>query len=96
MSRDKGIDIDTAAALPELLAELLPYIRTTALKLAGDETLAEDLVQEASIELWQMDPTRYAADDMEYVRASLYKHMHNVARAERSALGGGRRIGGFA
>jgi DNA-directed RNA polymerase specialized sigma24 family protein len=95
MSRDNGIDIDTADALPEMLAELLPYIRTTALKLAGDQTLAEDLIQEASIELWQMDPTRFAASDMEYVRASLYKTMHNVARAERSAVGGARRIGGM-
>ena len=92
------VDIDARDAVPEMLAELLPYIRLTAAKLAvGNAAIVPDLVQEAAIELWQMDPTRFDAGDMEYVRAALYKHMHNVARAERAARGGKRRqdVGGF-
>ena len=56
-----------------MLIELLSYFGTTVLKLAGEQALAEDLNQEASIEVWQMKPTRFAANDMEYVRVSLHK-----------------------
>ena len=96
MSCDRGIDFDTRDALPEMLAELLPKIYRTATKLAADDpTMVEDLVQEATIELWNLDPTRFDAGDREYVEAALYKHMHNVARAERTASGGERRVGGL-
>jgi DNA-directed RNA polymerase specialized sigma24 family protein len=96
MSCNRGIDFDTRDALPEMLAELLPKIHRTATKLAADDpAMVEELVQEAAIELWNLDPTRFDAGDTPYVEAALFKHMHNVMRHERAASGGERRVGGL-
>ena len=83
------IHFDARDALPEMLAELRPFIRTSARRLAGhDRALAKDLEQEAAIRLWQLDPTRFDASDAGYVRSALYKRMQDAARRERSARGG--------
>lgn len=89
MSQDNPLDFDARDAVPEMLAELTPFIRRSAASIALDDAaLAEDLVQEAAIQLWQMDPTRFDADDRDYVCGVLYKHMQDAARREHAARGG--------
>jgi hypothetical protein len=82
------VEYDARDSAPEMLAELMPWIERSAAKITQNATLAEDLVQEASIQLWQMDPSRFDAGDMKYVKGVLYKHMQDVVRADVAARGG--------
>jgi hypothetical protein len=59
---------------------------------ARDRSVAEDLAQEAAIVLWELDPTRFGARDVEYLRSAMYKRMQFMGRTERRARGGGRRV----
>jgi DNA-directed RNA polymerase specialized sigma24 family protein len=90
------IDIDTRNAVPEALEEFRAYItknsRIIARDIARYRPFAEDLAQEAAIALWEIDPTRFDADDVEYVRGVLYKRMQTVARLELRLRGGKRDV----
>lgn len=92
MIPDRVIDFHATNAVGEVLSELQPLLRGAAASFTHDRSFIDDLMQEAAIELWQMDPTRFDGADMEYVCGALYKHMHNVARAERAARGGKKRV----
>lgn len=94
MISDRVIDFNAADAVPMMLDELRPYIRRLAVLFGYelDGEFAQDLEQEAAIQLWQMDPTRFDAGDMPYIRGVLYKHMHTIARDECHLTGGGRRV----
>ena len=87
MIPERVVDFDADDAVTEMLGELEPFISRAAAGITHSSSFIDDLVQSAAIELWQLDPTRFDAGDMPYVRAALFKHMHNVARAERAALG---------
>ena len=87
------IEVNTEEAVAEAIAEHRGYIRATARLLApGDDALAADLEQEAAILLWKLDPTRFDASDRNYIRSALFKRMQQVARKERTASGGDKRL----
>ena len=87
------IDIDTADAVPEALQSMGDFIRATAKRIAHrNSAIAEELVQEAAIYLWQLDPTRFDDDDAWYLEWELARHMSHVAQAERRAAGGRKRM----
>jgi DNA-directed RNA polymerase specialized sigma24 family protein len=90
------VDFDARDAVPEALEELKAYIRATsrviARDIARDRSMAEDLAQEAAIVLWELDPTRFGAKDVEYLRSAMYKRMQFMGRRERLARGGKRRV----
>ncbi|MHB1861398.1 MAG: hypothetical protein ACYCVL_00385 [Gemmatimonadaceae bacterium] len=67
------------------LAAVEPALRRGARRLTGNRDLRDDLVQEARIYLWRMDPTRFDLRDKEelrYVRRELLARMWRVWRAE--------------
>ena len=87
------VDIDTADAVPGALAEYDEFIHFTANRMARKHSaLNEDLVQEASIKLWQLDPTRFDGDDRWYVEQELTRHMAREAQREMRARGSGKRV----
>ena len=60
-------------------------VRRTARKLTDDPELQSDLVQEAMIKLWQLDPSRIDLGsnvEIFYVRRMLINRMWDVLRAE--------------
>ena len=71
-------------AMRALLDAIMPHLERTAEKLSrGESDLTEDLLQEASIVLWEMDPSRYDLADWPLIRAAMYRRMRDVARRER-------------
>ena len=52
----------------------------------------EDLVQEAMIRLWELDPSRFDESDHERVMNQLKKCMRTTARTERRRYGHMRRV----
>jgi DNA-directed RNA polymerase specialized sigma24 family protein len=82
---------DTERGLERVLAAVEPALRSAARRLTGNRDLREDLVQEARIYLWRMDPARFDLSDGEelrYVRRELLARMWRVWRAEmRRGLG---------
>ena len=67
------------------LVRLRDYIAWRAKQLAcGDADLADDLAQEATVHLWELDPSRFAEEDQLYLRRSLVNRMIDLARAERA------------
>jgi DNA-directed RNA polymerase specialized sigma24 family protein len=60
-------------------------MRRVAQRFAEDEDQADDLVQEALIELWLIDPSRFVLDDPRdaaYPRRILVRRMWDVRRAD--------------
>lgn len=87
------VDIDTADAVPEAIAKFGEFIHFTARRISRrNSTLAEDLVQEAAIRLWQLDPARFDADDAPYLEREIERHMSRAAQRERAGLGGRKRM----
>lgn len=71
----------------------LPRLRRFARLMAkGDRQFAEDMVQEALIEMWVLDVTRYEELDRKALRNALFKRMSRVRRAEYAAWGGQDRV----
>lgn len=76
---------DSRAAVELTLVALEPGLRHTARRLTDDPDLREDLVQEASICLWETDPTRFDLEDQEdlrYLCRILINRMWQVWKAE--------------
>ena len=72
------------AAFTVAFARVRKFVEYRALKVSdGDPDWADDLVQEARVHLWELDPSRYTAADDAFVRASLWRRMIDCARAER-------------
>jgi len=60
-----------------------PVLRRVARRMDGvDPDLADDLVQEALIRLWELGPSRYDAGDDVYVRNRLIGRMRDARRSE--------------
>jgi DNA-directed RNA polymerase specialized sigma24 family protein len=79
-------DADVEAAFSNAVRRQGGLARRRAKVLSrGDRALAKDLVQEAWLKLWEIDPLRFDLDhreDRTYVRASIVNHMRDVARKE--------------
>lgn len=87
------VDFDTAAELPRALAQHRKHIHFSARRLARrDSMLQEDLIQEAAIRLWEMDPSRFDADDAEYVERELQRRMSHAAQRDWRERGRSRRV----
>ena len=73
----------------------LPLLQRVAALIAdGDLMLADDLVQEARILLWELDPSRFERDDLRLAKRMLVRRMRKVARREgvRALREGGAHI----
>ncbi len=67
------------------LAAVEPALLSAARRLTSNRDLRDDLVQEARIYLWRMDPTRFDlrdGEELRYVRRELLARMWRVWRAE--------------
>lgn len=58
----------------------------------GDEALAADLLQEADIRLWELDPSRFDTRDHEWVQLQLRARMRRAAGRERRHSSPRRRV----
>lgn len=82
-------------AMAVAVRDRLPLLRRAARVLSrGDWQLAEDMVQEAIIELWDRDPSRYAAEDERLLRKILFDEMKIVRLRDRRDRGGDMRVEG--
>ncbi|MDB4876957.1 MAG: Sigma-70 region 2 [Gemmatimonadetes bacterium] len=76
---------NASSAVPRAWALFRPVLLRFARRLTEDSELRKDLVQEALIELWEIDPTRFDLRDpadYTYLRNALMNRMRNVWRAE--------------
>lgn len=65
-------------------------MRTARWMVDGERDLAEDLVQEALVALWEMDHARYGGEDeLPRLRRNIWRRMRRVARRELRKAGGG-------
>ncbi|HVT38697.1 MAG TPA: hypothetical protein VHE78_06625 [Gemmatimonadaceae bacterium] len=70
-----------------------PMLEGVALSLSeGDEALAADLLQEADIRLWELDPSRFDTRDHEWVQLQLRARMRRAAGRERRHSSPRRRV----
>ena len=66
-------------ALRAAYDRLWPMMRCIAMRLAdNDADFAEDLLQEAFIHLWELDPSRFDDADQPYLKKALWARMLNV------------------
>ncbi len=73
----------------------MPMLRRVAHALArGNRHMEDDMVQEALMELWVMDVTRFDAADDRVVRGVLIDRMRLTRMMERMEQGGSRRVYG--
>lgn len=87
------VDVDADDAVAEAVNRLGGFIRGAARKLShGDDTLANELEQEARIVLWKLDPTRFEPGEDRYLRGAVYRRMCKAVQAELRASGGTRRV----
>jgi DNA-directed RNA polymerase specialized sigma24 family protein len=87
------VDFDTADAVPEALAQHGALIRSAARRHAKrDSDLEEDLIQEAAIRLWELDPTRFDAGDRWFLEQELLRHIRRERKREWRAAGRGNRV----
>jgi DNA-directed RNA polymerase specialized sigma24 family protein len=71
----------------------LPLLKRAARILSrGDKHLASDMVQEALIDLWERDVTRFDEADEKVLRRVLYDRMRFVRMMEREDRGGKLRV----
>lgn len=76
---------DSGSAVELALAALEPALRRAARRLTRDADLLDDLIQEARICLWELDPTRFDltnTSDLRYVCRALINRMWAGWRAE--------------
>jgi hypothetical protein len=87
------VDFDTADAVPDALAQHDALIRFAARRLAKrDSLLEDDLIQEAAIHLWELDPSRFDASDVWFIERELIRRMKREAKRERIASGRDKRV----
>jgi len=75
--------VDTDRALEQVIRRLHRGLRKVALQLSRrDRDVAADLVQEAFIWIWQLDPSRFADDEISYLRKAAVNHMVSLHRRD--------------
>jgi DNA-directed RNA polymerase specialized sigma24 family protein len=82
---------DSNLAIAQVWAQLEQSLTGAALRMTKEWEEQEDLLQEALVELWMIDPTRFDLRDradMAYLRRLLINRMWDVWRKERRALHG--------
>ena len=85
----------TGPAYGAAVDRLRAMVRGVARSMADDDDdLAEDLMQEAWIHLWELDPSRYAASDMPALRKALMRKMIDARRKEEAQAKMERRVSG--
>jgi DNA-directed RNA polymerase specialized sigma24 family protein len=80
---------DASLAVGSTWPMFAPLLTRLAGRSAGDPDEAADLVQEALVHLWRMDPTRYDLRDRadyRYLRRALVNRMWRVWYVERDRL----------
>ncbi len=76
-------------------AEWLPVLRRASKRLTrGEPYLEDDLVQEALMELWARDVTRFDGADRKVLRNALFERMRFERLKERMERGGENRVAG--
>lgn len=79
--------VDSTRTIDVAFAQHRKFFRRAARFFAEeDRAMAEDLVQEGLIRLWEIDPCRFDpsdARDMLYLRRDVAAHMHRVQRRMR-------------
>src|ERR1700694_6017633 len=81
ISREQRLIFREAAAFSHAAERFGPVLRRTAGRMKDvDPDLADDLVQEALIRLWELGPSRYEPRDDVYLRTKLIGRMRDVRR----------------
>lgn len=80
-------DVVTAGrAFGRVAERTLPIVRQMAGELSeGIEAFEDDLVQEAYIRLWELDPSRYGPEDERYLLEAMRTRMRAAAERERQS-----------
>ncbi|HEY5218546.1 MAG TPA: hypothetical protein VIJ16_02000, partial [Gemmatimonadaceae bacterium] len=76
---------ETERNMARALAVLEPTLQRVAHRLTNNRDLRDDLLQEARIYLWRMDPSRFDlrnVDEVRYVQRELVARMWRVWKAE--------------
>ena len=84
-SQSTGVGGDSGRTVARAWDVLRPTLRPLAQRITQDADEEDDLMQEALIELWLIDPSRFdlrAADDCHYLRRMLANRMWSVQRGE--------------
>jgi DNA-directed RNA polymerase specialized sigma24 family protein len=62
-----------------IIHEAEPFLRRAATSIASDfPSVADDMIQEARITLWQLDVSRYPQSEVRYLERILYTRMIRV------------------
>ena len=80
------VTVDAGRAVEHALAAIEPALRRAVRRMTTDHDLGDDLLQEARIRLWELDPTRFDlqnAEDLRYVCRALINRMWSGMRAEQ-------------
>lgn len=76
--------ITAGRAFGQVVERTLPAVRWIARELSeGLEHFEDDLVQEAYIRLWELDPSRYGPEDEPYLIEAMRTRMRSAADRER-------------
>ena len=80
-------------AFGEISDQWKPLLKRIARLIAKhDDSVAEELVQEALVRLWELDPSRFDERDYRYVKRELLARMRSAAKRNRRQHGGKRRV----
>jgi DNA-directed RNA polymerase specialized sigma24 family protein len=80
-------------AFTEVAVRWFPVLKRAARWLSrGDVQLASDMVQEALIDLWERDVTRFDASEEKVLKKILRDRMKHVRDSEREDAGAGMRV----
>ena len=89
LSKEQREVFTEEAAVEAAVQRFLGVLQWKASRMDGvDPDLADDLVQEALIRLWELGPSRFEEREANYVRSVLIGHMH-ARRAEEWQQGRG-------
>jgi DNA-directed RNA polymerase specialized sigma24 family protein len=76
--------IPAGRAFGQVVQRTLPVVRMFARELSGGlEHFEDDLVQEAYIRLWELDPSRYGPEDERYLVNAMRTRMRAAVARER-------------
>ena len=80
------------AAYRDVADTWTPWLNDMAKRIIGSAVVRQELVQEALVRLWELDPARFDESDRAAVEKELVKRMRQCARTERRRYGRKRRV----